>query len=198
MEISTLLCKALDHVRVGLLVVFTGLPVRSLDNRSRQLNLWPGSRCVGLLGCSGDLGEHPSEGQGLTPVGGPWLGGGWLLKSVGGTLWTAKPRLAMGGGGRLGAREWPSCVSTPALCSQLLLHNKAAVSNCQMFTLPTHSPGIVACAGTRHGVELLYFIYYYFKKRHQNSMPGKEPSWPGAECGNIPSLFCAQNYFCFL
>lgn len=52
-EISTLLCKALDHVCVGLLVVFTGLPVRTLDNRSRQLNLWPGSRCVGLLGCRG-------------------------------------------------------------------------------------------------------------------------------------------------
>lgn len=41
---------------------------------------------MGLLGCrgGGDLGEHPSEGQGLTPVGGRWLGGGWLLKSVGG------------------------------------------------------------------------------------------------------------------
>lgn len=102
----------------------------------------------------------------------------------------------LGGGGR---GNGPAVLAHLPSAPSCLLHNKAAVSNCQMFTLPAHSPGIVALAGTHRRVELFYFIYYYLKKkRQQNSVPGKEPSWPGAECRNIPSLFCARNYFCFL
>lgn len=103
-----------------------------------------------------------------------------------------------GGLGGEGRGNGPAVLAHLPSAPSCLLHNKAAVSNCQMFTLPAHSPGIVALAGTHRRVELFYFIYYYLKKRQQNSVPGKEPSWPGAECRNIPSLFCARNYFCFL
>lgn len=67
-----------------------------------------------------------------------------------------------GGGGR---GNGPAVLAHLPSAPSCLLHNKAAVSNCQMFTLPAHSPGIVALAGTHRRVELFYFIYYYLKKR---------------------------------
>jgi hypothetical protein len=101
-------------------------------------------------------------------------------------------------------RQWEGSGNQPAVLAHLpcalscLLHNRAAVSNSQMSEPSAHSPCAVAFAGTHQWGQTPLFYLFSFRKGHQNSMSGNEPNWTNVECRNIPSPFCAQNYFCFL